>query len=247
MLKEERQNFIIKQINLHNKVLSSDLSVKLNVSEDTIRRDLNELSKSAVIKKVHGGAMSKSFSHLPLKIDTYAKEAKMQLAKKALTLIQDGMFVLLGGGTTVLEMARLVPKNLRCTFFTVSPIIAMELVEYTECEVILLGGRLLPNSYINTGSMIINQLADIHVDLCFLGTNGLSVENGLTDSDWEVVQVKKAMIRSANKIAIVSIAEKLNSIEKLKVCNVNAINFLITDLESTNKALAAYINVIDII
>lgn len=247
MLKAERQNFIIKQINLHNKVLSSDLSIKLNVSEDTIRRDLNELAKSAKIKKVYGGAMSKSFSHPATQVDVYAKEAKKQIAKKALTLITDGMIVLLGGGTTIIEMARLVPKNLRCTFFTISPVVALELVEYSACEIILLGGRLWPNSYINTGSLVISQLADIHVDLCFLGTNGLSLDHGITDSDWEVVQVKKVMIQSANKIALVSIAEKLNSVEKMKICNVNAINYLITDLEPADKALETYAAVFQVI
>jgi DeoR/GlpR family transcriptional regulator of sugar metabolism len=247
MLKEERQNFIIKQINLHNKVLSSDLSIKLDVSEDTIRRDLNELSKNAQIKKVHGGAMSKSFSHQATQIEIYAKEAKIQLAKKALTLVNDGMFVLLGGGTTLIEMARLVPKDLRCTFLTVSPLVAMELVEYSECEVILLGGRLLPHSYINTGSMVINQLADIRADLCFLGTNGLSPQEGVTDSNWEVVQVKKAMVRSATKTALVSISEKLNSAQKMKVCDINAVHYLITDLDPADRAIDAYSNLLKVI
>jgi DeoR/GlpR family transcriptional regulator of sugar metabolism len=247
MLKEERQNFIMKQINLHNKVLSSDLCVKLNVSEDTIRRDLNDLASSAKIKKVYGGAMSKSFSHTTGIKETYAQEAKKQIAKKALTLINDGMIVLLGGGTTIIEMARLVPKDRRCTFFTVSPVVAMELIEYSDCEVILLGGSLLHDSYIVTGSMVINQLADIKVDLCFLGTNAISLENGITDSVWEVVQVKKAMIKSANKTAIVSIAEKLNSDEKMKVCNVNAINYLITDVDPAEYMLSPYANVLNVL
>jgi DeoR/GlpR family transcriptional regulator of sugar metabolism len=247
MLKEERQNFIMKQINLHNKVLSSDLSTKLNVSEDTIRRDLNELANNSQVKKVYGGAMSKSFSHMAGVSEIYAKEAKKQIAKKALTLIHDGMVVLLGGGTTIIELSRLVPKNLRCTFFTISPLVAMELIEYSECEVILLGGSLLPNSYIVTGSMVINQLADIKADLCFLGTNAISIENGITDSDWEVVQLKKAMIKSANKTAVVSIAEKLNSVEKMKVCNVNAINYLITDIDPGEESLSAYANVLTVL
>jgi hypothetical protein len=61
MLKKERQSFILRQVNLHNKVLSTDLSQEMNVSEDTIRRDLNELSEERKIIKVHGGALSKSF------------------------------------------------------------------------------------------------------------------------------------------------------------------------------------------
>ncbi|MDR6940937.1 DeoR/GlpR family transcriptional regulator of sugar metabolism [Mucilaginibacter pocheonensis] len=237
----------MKQINLHNKVLSSDLCVKLNVSEDTIRRDLNELAGNAKIKKVYGGAMSKSFSHTTGIKETYAQEAKKQIAKKALTLVNDGMIVLLGGGTTIIEMARLVSKDRRCTFFTVSPVVAMELIEYSECEVILLGGSLLHDSYIVTGSMVINQLADIKVDLCFLGTNAISLENGITDSVWEVVQVKKAMIKSANKTAIVSIAEKLNSDEKMKICNLNAINYLITDIDPAEETLSPYTNVLTVL
>ena len=247
MLKEERQNFIMKQINLHNKVLSSDLCVKLNASEDTIRRDLNELAGSSKIKKVYGGAMSKSFSHTTGIKETYAQDAKRQIAKKALTLINDGMIVLLGGGTTIMEMVRLVPKDRRCTFFTVSPVVAMELIEYSGCEVILLGGSLLHDSYIVTGSMVINQLADIKVDLCFLGTNAISLQNGITDSVWEVVQVKKAMIKSANKTAIVSIAEKLNSDEKMKVCNLNTINYLITDIDPTEQMLSPYAEVLNVL
>jgi len=247
MLKEERQSFIIKQINLHNKVLSSDLSVKLNVSEDTIRRDLNELAKASKIKKVYGGAVSRSFLHPATENTIYAKDAKRQIAKKALNLISEGMFVLLGGGTTIIEMARLVPKGLRCTFFTVSPLVALELIEYTTAEVILLGGRLSSDSYINTGSMVINQLSEIQVDLCFLGTNAISLDKGVTDSDWEVVQVKKAMIQAANKTVLVSIAEKLDSVEKMKVCPVSSINYLITDLEPKNSLLNAYIDAVIVV
>ena len=67
MLKKERQNYILQQVNLHNKVLSSSLSVDISVSEDTIRRDLKELSEEGKLIKVHGGALSRSFSqvHIP--------------------------------------------------------------------------------------------------------------------------------------------------------------------------------------
>lgn len=240
MLKEERQAYIIKQINLHNKVLSSDLSAELNVSEDTVRRDLNELAESGKIFKVHGGALSKSFHHPFTEKETYAKDSKKEIARKALKLLKDEMVVLVGGGTTMIEFARMIPKNLRCTFFTVSPLVALELVENSNLNVILIGGQLSANSHISIGSIVINQLTDIRVDLCFLGTNGLCVEHGITDSDIEVVQVKKAMIKASRRTAIVSIAEKLDSIQKMKVCNLNSINYLITDLEPGDTALRNY-------
>jgi DeoR/GlpR family transcriptional regulator of sugar metabolism len=247
MLKEERQAFIMKQINLHNKVLSADLSVQLNVSEDTIRRDLNELAENGKVLKVYGGALSKSFQYPFQQTDTYAKDSKKEIARKALQLIQNGMVLLAGGGTTMIELARMVPDHLEATFFTVSPLVALELAERTNIHVHLIGGQLSKSSHINIGAQVVNQLSEIKVDLCFLGTNGLSLEEGVTDSDWEVVQVKKAMIKSSQKTVIVSIAEKLGSIQKMKVCNLNAVHYLITDLNPNDKALHEYTKATNVI
>ena len=107
MLKKERQSYILQQVNLHNKVLSSSLSQEINVSEDTIRRDLLELSGEGKLLKVHGGALSRSFSqvHVPSN-GVYSQHEKKSIAQKAITLIGDGMFVLTSGGTTIVEMAR---------------------------------------------------------------------------------------------------------------------------------------------
>ena len=247
MLKEERQAFIIKQINLHNKVLSSDLSIKLNVSEDTVRRDLNELAESGKILKVHGGALSKSFHYPFQQVEVYAKESKKEIAGKVVNILQDGMTVLVGGGTTMIEVARMIPESLKCTFFTVSPLVALELAERSNSTVILLGGQLSKSSQIIIGAQVINQLAEIKVDLCILGTNSLSIADGLTDSDWEVVQVKKAMIRAAKKTAIMSIAEKLGSNQNMKVCDLNAIHYLITDLSPKDNFLGEYSNAVTIV
>lgn len=240
MLKPERHTYILKKINLHNKVLSSDLSVQLNVSEDTVRRDLNELAEEGSILKVHGGAVSKGF-HFPFKSnDTYSKEEKKLVAKKALSLIYDGMTILTGGGTTMIEMARMFPDDIEATFFTISPLVALELAEHAQLTVILLGGQLSKNSQVNLGSKTISDLSDIGVDLCFLGANCIDANEGVTDSDWEVVQVKKAMIKSASKLAIVSISEKLDSIQKLSVCRMNAVDYLITDIESGDDRMKSY-------
>ena len=105
MLKEERLKYIISQINIHNKVLSADLSTKLCVSEDTVRRDLNELTDNGQIIKVHGGAISKSFHSPYSERDVYKKDEKKEIARKAVDLIEDGMLVIAGGGTTMIEQS----------------------------------------------------------------------------------------------------------------------------------------------
>lgn len=247
MLKEERQAYIIHQINIHNKVLSSDLSVQLNVSEDTIRRDLNELAESGKVLKVYGGALSKSFQYPFQEGNVYAKEAKKEIASKAISLIQSGMTILVGGGTSMIELARLVPKDIQCAFFTISPLVALELAEKENLEVFLLGGKLSRNTNVVSGSQVINELSDIKVDLCLLGTNSLSVEEGVTDSDWEVVQIKKAMIKSSQKLGVLSIVEKLNSNQKLRVCQLKDITYLITDLNPKHPSLEEFSKQITVI
>ena len=240
MLKKERHAFIMKQINLHNKVLSADLSIQLNVSEDTVRRDLNELSESDKLLKVHGGALSKSF-HFPFyQNEVYAQSSKREVAIKAIKLLKEGMVVLTGGGTTMIEFAKLIPADLEATFFTISPLVALELAEHVKITVILIGGQLSKNAQINIGAKVINELSDIKVDICFLGANGIDVKEGITDSDWEVVQVKKAMIKSSAKVVILSIGEKLNSVQKMRVCGFNQITHFITDLDPQHPNLTNF-------
>ncbi|MBD1429804.1 DeoR/GlpR family DNA-binding transcription regulator [Sphingobacterium litopenaei] len=247
MLKEERQAYIIHQINLHNKVLSSDLSIQLNVSEDTIRRDLNELAENGQVIKVYGGALSKSFQFPFQEGNVYAKEGKKEIALKALSLISSGMTILIGGGTTMIELARLIPNDLQCTFFTISPLVALELAEKDNIEVFLLGGKLSRNTNIVTGSQVINELSDLRVDLCLLGTNSLSIEEGITDSDWEVVQIKRAMIKCSKSLAILSIAEKLNSNQKMRVAPLKEVTYLVTDLDTKDNRVKDFSNHIKVI
>jgi DeoR/GlpR family transcriptional regulator of sugar metabolism len=75
-----------------------------------------------------------------------------------------------------------------------------------------------------------------------MGTNGLSINEGVTDHDWEVVQVKKAMLKSADKTALLTIAEKLDTVQKMQVCNLQAIDYLLTELNPTDERLSQYSN-----
>jgi DeoR/GlpR family transcriptional regulator of sugar metabolism len=237
MLKKERQAYILHQVSLHNSVLSADLSSSINVSEDTIRRDLNELADDGKVIKVHGGALSKSFNSFYLRSDVYNVDSKKLVAEKAVSLIQDGMFILTGGGTTIIEMARLLPENLKATFFTGSIPAAYEYAQHPNIEVIFIGDKIAKKSQIAVGGEAITQIKHIKSDLCFLGINAIDMEHGITDNDWDVVQVKSAMIESASKTVVLSISEKLNSAQRIRVCGVEDIDVLITELDPGNKIL----------
>ena len=241
MLQEERHRFILEQIGLHKKVHTEELSRLLKVSADTVRRDLIELEKEGKLSRVHGGAIAMDF-HPPFQPkEVYAKKEKIRIAKKALALIQDGMTLLAGGGTVMLEVARLFPEKLEGTLFTVSPLVALEVAQRSSIDVILLAGRLSRNSYICTGASVISQLTEIRADLCLMGANGFSLKDGITDDDWEVVQVKKAMLKAAEKTALLCISEKKDITHKLQVCPLHAIHYLVTEGPSSEKQFSEYV------
>ncbi|MFA4867594.1 MAG: DeoR/GlpR family DNA-binding transcription regulator [Pedobacter sp.] len=240
MLKKERHGFIMRQINLHNRVLSSDLIDLLNVSEDTIRRDLQELSEKGQLSKVHGGALSKSYQSSFDDSEVYAKEAKIIIGRKTISLIKDGMVVLTGGGTSIIELVKQLPETLNATFFTISPFVAIELAKYPKVEVILIGGIFSKNSQVTYGGHVINQLSEINADLCLLGTSAIHPQDGLTDTDWEINQLKKAMLNSCKKTGILCISEKLGISLRLKVAALENIDYLITELDPQSPELSAY-------
>ncbi len=243
MLKRERQAYIVHQVNLHNKVLSTSLSTEIEVSEDTIRRDLQELAEDGKLIKVHGGALSRAFNDITYpdrKI--YAKDIKKIIAEKAVKLITDGMFVLTGGGTTIIELARSLPLNLSATFISGSIPAVVEYMHHPNIDVIVIGDKLSKNSKITLGADAINRIKSLKPDLCFLGINSIDLEHGITDNDWDVVHLKQAMIDASRKTVCLTISEKINSIQPIHVCNLDKVDVLITELNATDPLLAPFID-----
>jgi len=243
MLKEERQHSILNEVELHNRVLLTDLAEKLDVSIDTVRRDVKELDAESLLVKVHGGAVSLGFAnHSPQQNNVYAQDKKIAIAKKAVNLIKNNSVILIDGGTTCLELARLLPVNLTLTCFTLSLPVAMELLRKPNVETIFIGGTLSKGSQIAMGSSTINALSQIKVDYSFIGTGYVDTEFGLTEFDWDVVQTKKAVINASKKAVLLCISEKLNSQHRFKTCDLNVINTMITELEPWDVKLDAFKN-----
>jgi DeoR/GlpR family transcriptional regulator of sugar metabolism len=243
MLKKERQAFILHQVNLHNRVLSSMLSQEINVSEDTIRRDLHELADEGKIIKVHGGALSHSFNEVYYPTSSvYSQDQKKIIAEKAASLISNGMFVLTSGGTTIIEMARVLPPQLKATFMSGSIPAILEYMQHPNIDAILIGDRVSKNSKITIGGEAIAKIKQIKADLCFLGINAIDIKHGPTDSDWDVVQLKKAMVESSQKVVCLTISEKINTMQPIHICNVQDIDILITELPPDDPILRPYVN-----
>jgi len=241
MLKKERQAYILHQINIHNKVLSSSLSTDISVSEDTVRRDLQELAEKGKVIKVHGGALSPSFNQVQFSANgIYSQPQKRRIAQKAVALIENGMFILTGGGTTIVEMARCLPQDLKATFISGSIPAVLEYIQHPQLEVIVIGDKVSKNSKITVGSGAIASIQQMKPDICFLGTNAIDLTHGVTDNDWEVVQLKKAMIASAKKVVFLAISEKINTVQPIQLCSLDEVDMLITELDKDDPILQPY-------
>ncbi len=237
--KKERKNLIIKQVNIHTRLMFNDLVNLIDVSEDTIRRDVNELAEDGQVIRIKGGVMSAAY-HYGHESETYAQTNKLVIAGKTLHLLKDDMIVLIGGGTTVREFIKKIPNSLRATFITVNVLTAVELLDKPMIKTIMIGGQVSSYSQMTVSGEVFEYLANIKSDLCILGTNAIDYSAGLTDSDWETIQVKKAMIKAAEKVAILAISEKLNSVMQMKIADVDEINYLITELSPDSAELQAY-------
>lgn len=241
MLKEERQKYILDQVQLHHRVLLTDLSEELLVSIDTVRRDVKELAEEKKLKKVHGGATSFGFMNFTKdESNIYLQSKKIKIAEKTISLLSEGQVILMSGGTTNMEVAKLFPKKLKLTVFTPSLHVAVELLEHPDVEVIFLGGKLLHDSKFAVGGTVVNTLSQLRVDLCVLGTGYLDPVHGLTEFDWEVIQVKQAMIRASKKTVILSVSDKLHSVQKYKTCDLSAVHTLVTELDPSDEMLDSF-------
>lgn len=242
MLKRERQLKVIDKIRASRKVSSRFLAEELDVSEDTIRRDFNEMAAKGLITKVSGGAVISIQKLYQYNEDIiFDRENKTTIAIKAVSLIQDGMVIIISGGTTNLMLAKLFPKDIKATIYTYSLPIAMQLTEHPLVEIIFIGGKIQKNSMVTTGVDVIQFLSKIKADICFMGVSGLNVEHGITDEGYEVSLIKKAMINSSDKIVYLVTSNKLNIRHSFNVCNLKEIGIAITDLSPTDSKLEEYV------
>ncbi len=243
MLKEERHQAILNEVELHNRILITDIAETLDVSIDTVRRDIKELDSDNKLRKVHGGAISLGFiTNSARNHNIYALEQKTMIAEKAVSLLKDGGVVFIDGGTTCLEMARLVPMEIDITCFTHSLPVAMELLTKPNVTVLFIGGQISRESQIAFGANAVHNLSEIRVDYSFIGTGYVDPVYGLTEFEWDIVQVKKAIIKSSKKTVLLSISEKLNSQHRYKTCDINAIHTMITELNPDSPVLSSFRN-----
>jgi DeoR/GlpR family transcriptional regulator of sugar metabolism len=241
VLTEERRGVILDRLRTQGRVLATDLSTELDVSSDTIRRDLREMDGLGLLRRVHGGALPRhgdasSFATRARR----APDAKASIARRAAACVKDGQVVVLDGGTTTLELARALRDDVQASVITTSPPIALALADHPGLEVTVVGGTLRPRSLVTVGASAVDALRVIRADIVFLGVCGLHPEIGVTTDDLEERHVKAAMIEGAAEVVALADHDKLGTAMPVVVAPLSAVTHLVTDADVDEVALAPY-------
>ncbi|MBB6670799.1 DeoR/GlpR family DNA-binding transcription regulator [Cohnella nanjingensis] len=241
MLKEERQQLILNLLNQQGKLVATELSQTLHVSEDTIRRDLREMDAVGMIHRVHGGALPKSPPAVHyVDRQNLAVETKERLANQAAALVRNGQVILMDGGTTTLKLAERLPKSLMATVVTNSPPVAIALAGHPKVEVILIGGQLYKDSLVNIGTAAVETLNRIRADVCFLGIYSLHPEIGISVPYIEETYVKRQMISISSEVVALATSDKLGTSSSFIVAPTHSLTYLVTEKDISEEILAPY-------
>ncbi len=241
MLTKQRKQAILALLKQKGQVVAKDISQSMDVSEDTIRRDLRELAQAGLLQRVHGGALPSS----PAMADfagreSIAPEGKVAIGRAAARMIRRGQVVILDGGTTARQIARHIPRELKATIVTHSPTIALELLHHPEIEVILIGGRLFKHSVVAVGAIAVEAIAKLHADTYFMGVTGIHPKTGLTTGDFEEAAVKRALSQAAADTFVLASSEKLNAASPYSIVPLDAISGIITERSASSQSLRAF-------
>jgi DeoR/GlpR family transcriptional regulator of sugar metabolism len=207
----ERRDRILGLLQQEGKVVAVDLARRLNVSIDTIRRDLDYLASTGLVRRVHGGALPAA--SVPGRIQQRGEEesdAKAELGKRGASLIRAGSVVLFDSGSTNLEIVKALPRDLPFTAVTPCLPIAMGLTDFPEVEIVVLGGRLHRRESMTVGLRAVKELEDFRADLCFLGVCALHADVGISTFSVEELEMKQTFIRCAGEIIGLLTKSKFN-------------------------------------
>jgi DeoR/GlpR family transcriptional regulator of sugar metabolism len=233
---DKRRESITQQLARENVVHVVELSRQFGVSEVSIRRDLERLERRGLLQRVHGGAVavavgsgvdelaSPSTSHM---------DDKRRIGRASAALVRPGERVIFDSGTTVLEVARSLTSDqtdvVNLTAITSSLPIVQELGHRPWVHLLLLGGIYLPEYRVVVGPQAVENLRGLHADKMFLGTDGLTLDHGLTTANVLEAEVDRAMVRAAAEIIVVADSSKIGCAGLTTIIPLDKVHVLVTD------------------
>ncbi|NPV54167.1 MAG: DeoR/GlpR transcriptional regulator [Firmicutes bacterium] len=232
MLAEERRMKILEMLEEKQSVTTSELSQELNVSEMTIRRDLDYLDKTFALKRTYGGAVSKFSTNgtplLALRLHIHAEEKK-RIAKRAAQMVKDGESIFLDASSTCYYFAQELKRFSNLTVITNSPYLTSEFMLCPTIQVICLGGMLRHSTGSLVGPETEEFLLKLHADKLFIAVKGISFESGLTENDPAEAQVKRNKIRVSSEVVLLSDYSKFGKVGLIQVAPLESVTYVVTD------------------
>src|SRR4051794_18338915 len=234
MYAEERQQAIARLVNQRGRMSVNQLAREYEVTTETVRRDLSVLERLGLVRRVHGGVVppaSLSFIESGLRErDQVNTEIKEQIARAALDRLPPaGGTIVLDAGSTTSRLASLLPPELELTVFTHAVPIAARLAGQRQIDLRLLPGRVRRTTQAAVGADTVAALAELRVDVVFLGTNGVSTEHGLTTPDPDEAAVKRALVRSARSVVALADASKFRIETAVRFAVPSEVDVVVTD------------------
>ena len=240
MQRSERKSVILDRVASTGSVDVTDLAEALGVSGATIRRDLQTLSRDQLLVRTHGGAVAREATdELPAQVKAAHRHSeKWRIGRAAAELVEDGDVIGMTGGSTAMELARALARRQDITIVTNAIDIAAELVGRAGIRLVVIGG-IVRQSAEAVGPPAVAMLAQYHLDIAFIGVDGLSSEEGCTTYDEMEAQTDVAFLRRARRSVVIADSSKLGKVTFAHISPISEVTDVVTDQDADPDQIAA--------
>ncbi|WP_423802496.1 DeoR/GlpR family DNA-binding transcription regulator [Neobacillus sp. SAB-20_R2A] len=229
---EERKTTIMESLEKEEKVQVRVLANLLHVSDETIRRDLDRLEKEGYLKKVYGGAIKNKIHSWELPFDektTINQKEKQAICKAAADLVEDGDIIMIGNGTTPLDMIPFLADKQDITLITHSVPVMLAAMDSFKGRVIFIGGEIERNQKYMSGPLSERMLEMLRADKAFVCAGGVSIANGITDYDISGSSISRKMMERAEEVIVLADHSKFGKTTFAYMCSITDASRIITD------------------
>lgn len=243
MLAIERRKEILAKLQQNKRVLVNDLSKTYNVTEETIRRDLEKLEKEGLVKKTYGGAILNESLNVDLPYNIRKKtnvSNKQYIAEILSSIIEDGDHIMMDASSTAVYTAKYIKNKKDITLITNSVEILLDLSDITGWKIISTGGILKEGSLSLVGYQAQKMLQSFHVDKTIISCKGIDIQNGFTDSNEADMQIKNLMLKAANQKILAADSSKFDKTSFIQVSDFNDIDIIVTDTKPNQEWLQKF-------
>lgn len=231
----QRHRLILNELEKEGYISVQDLSERLQVSEVTIRKDLNELENRKLLLRSHGGASPMSALISDRHIDEKEKirvEEKLRIGDAANMLLQKDDRIIIASGTTLLNFARKISFNEPLTVITPSVKVSLTLCYNPNIEIIQLGGSMRKSSVTVIGPYAEHFLSELMCTKLFIGVDGIDIDFGLTTSNMAEAHLNQYMLKAAKEVIVLADSSKFGKRGFGKICNIDQVHHIITDKDA---------------